>query len=95
MSSFGRSTDPRRPLAPRNSGDYVPLLPMQHGSRNLNIWGADNQDNDLLVGSQGEKHSTKTLLRHSEDEMALSDSAVFLQLLYKLRIGQDKYGRID
>jgi hypothetical protein len=55
---------------------------MQRGSRNLNIWGTDNGDSDLVVGSEREKPLTKTLLRHSEDQMALSDSAVCLQLVH-------------
>lgn len=81
MSSFGKSTNPRHPVAPRNSGDYIPLLSMRRGSRNLNPWGTDNGDNDLMVGSEQEKPSTEEFLGHS-NEIAPNENAVCLQSLF-------------
>jgi hypothetical protein len=90
MSAFARSTDPRRPLAPRNSGDYVPLLSMRRGSRNLNIWSNDNEDADVLIDSQREKRVSASFREEDEDDLARRQSGVFLAGWLELTIRESQ-----
>lgn len=58
MGPFSKINGPRRPQPARESGDHVPLLPLQHGSQNLNIW---NDDEDEVVAT-----IENALLKHRE-----------------------------
>src|SRR5271169_4791256 len=49
MAPFNKANDPRHPLRPRQSGDYVPLLHIRRNSRNQNIWNDNDEDQDITT----------------------------------------------
>ena len=46
MGPFSKAKDHRNPQ-PQESDDYVPLLPVRRGSRSVNIWNTEEDDQEL------------------------------------------------
>ena len=51
---------------------------MRRGSRNLNIWGNNNEDADVLIDSQREKRVSASFREEDEEDMAHRQSEVLL-----------------
>src|ERR1700737_456553 len=63
MAPFHKPTASRKPQARRESGDFAPQLPLRRGSRNINIWATDAEDDQDTSGDQ----SSGLLQRNSND----------------------------
>lgn len=66
MGPFDKAKDSRKPQAPGESDDNIPLLPVRRKSRRQNVWNDDNEQ-DTELGSL-RRRSNETLRQFSEGE---------------------------
>jgi len=69
MGPFDSTKDPRKPRAPRGSGDNVPLLPVRRRSRKQNTWNDDDEYNAELDSlRRRSSEAFHRFLEYSENE---------------------------
>lgn len=68
MGPFSKAKDPRNPQPPQESDDYVPLLPVRRGSRSVNIWNTEEDDQELSPKRYNRRPSRDPLYRLVDSE---------------------------